>query len=701
MLNHLFPDFTALFSANSDSISAWFCGFTLFIFSLSVYLLIRHYRQFSARMSALNSLVKGQSKEELALNRRETLQKAQSLSIPGVKELWVEFDESLVLSSDQTSLFNTLDAEHFFNARSLACGLTASRLLAAAPSFLVAIGVLGTFVGLTIGLEGLVGTSNEIEALKGGINILISGAAVAFMTSVWGVFFSLLLNLIEKLFERSALSKVNKLQHDIDKLYTRLPAEQSLVHIAEYGKESKEALQELHERIGDRLQETLNGMSESMQAALSEAIHSVMAPAVQTLVNSTSQQSSQVLDALVGNFMEGMASAGREQGQQMQQAAAGVNTAIINMGEQLDHLFGRLSEQQAQQVVSTQQQNSAFEMQLQRMSSAAEEREISMEARFNELLSGLSTQQRTQQDAAELREQTRQQRFQEQQERANENQQALLSSLANTMQSAQQQSRAMANQHQQQLEQRFTEMSSRHQAQQDAAEQREQARQQRFSDQQEQITANQQELLASVAAATLSTQEQSRLIAEQHQQLLSQLKQAAETTMQSSKHLDNSANQLGMLSVNLREASGSLGQRLEAVSASVESAGQQNANLASQLQHQATTLAQLQSALVDSAQRFEQAADIARSGFGEMKSSQAEFLEGVRHEFSALGETLREQVEVIEKQAEEWLRNYSREVRVQTDERMNAWNEKSIQFAESMSRAVSQINNVLDELEAR
>src|SRR3546814_12374633 len=72
-----------------------------------------------------------------------------------------------VCSSDlQQKLFTTLDAEHFFNARTLASGLTASRLLAAAHSFLVAVGVLGTFVGCTVGLEGLVGTSDEIEALK-------------------------------------------------------------------------------------------------------------------------------------------------------------------------------------------------------------------------------------------------------------------------------------------------------------------------------------------------------------------------------------------------------------------------------------------------------------------------------------------------------------------------------------------------------
>ena len=49
-------------------------------------------------------------------------------------------------------LFNTLDASHFFNHYSLARGLTDNRLLTAVPSFLTAIGVIGTFAGLQIGL---------------------------------------------------------------------------------------------------------------------------------------------------------------------------------------------------------------------------------------------------------------------------------------------------------------------------------------------------------------------------------------------------------------------------------------------------------------------------------------------------------------------------------------------------------------------
>ena len=778
LLQHLMPDFSELFTGHTNGISAWFWLVTAAIFFVSLFFVLRHFMHFRRRMQALHNLLEGQSKETLAESRRETLQKAMGQDARGVGMLWREFDESLVSSGDQKQLFNTLDAEHFFNSRTLASGLTASRLLAAAPSFLVAIGVLGTFVGLTVGLEGLVGTSDEIDALKGGINKLIAGAAVAFMTSVWGVFFSLLLNFIEKMFERNALSRIQALQHDIDFLYPRIPAEQSLVHIAEYGKESKEALQELHERIGDRLQETLNGMNEAMQAALTDALNNIMAPAIQTLVSTTSQQSTQVLEKLVGSFMEGMSSVGREQGQQMQQAAADVNAAVSGMSERMNQLFTNLTDQQGRQLEVAQQQSSQFEAQLQRITGSADQRQEQMEQRFGELMAGLSsqlegqlgsaqrrdeerqamferllgessasqaaqlerfanstreqmqtmaeagnerhnnlekvfsrlmmnlnTQLDTQMGAAEQREQARAQRHEQQQAANLEQQQRLIGSLGQT---SQQQIGAIAEAaatQQRNLEETvakllgsFNEQMSGHGVQ---AEQREQSRQHRFNEQLENMAAQQQELLAGIASAVQVNQQQSRQMAEQHQQLMTRLQQATEAAATSSKHMDSSANQLGLLSANLRQASDLLGQRLEALTQSVESAGTQSAALAAQLQGQASSLSQLQAALLEGAQRFEQAASEARNGFGEMKQTQYEFLIGVKHEFTSLGETLRAQVEAVEKQAEEWLRSYAGEVRTQIDDRMNKWNEVSLTYANQMFHTAQAMSGILDELEAR
>ncbi|MGQ9951333.1 anti-phage ZorAB system protein ZorA [Pseudomonas aeruginosa] len=779
LLKLLWPDFSLLLTAESNGISAWFWIATAAIFAVSLFFVARHYRRFKQRMKALHMLIDGQSKESLALSRRELLQKAQGLDAPNIGMLWREFDESLVLSSDQKQLFNTLDAEHFFNARTLAGGLTGSRLLAAAPSFLVALGVLGTFVGLTIGLAKLnIDSHSSTEQMREGIDWMIQGAAVAFMTSVWGVTFSLLLNFFEKIFERNALGAIQRLQHEIDFLYPRIPAEQSLVHIAEYGKESKEALQELHERIGERLQETLTGMSEAMQTALADTLNNIMGPAIQTLINSTSQQSSQVMEKLVGNFMDGMTNAGREQGQLMQQAAADVNSAVGGMTERLNQLFSTLSDQQTRQLENASEQNRRFEEQLQRISSGADERQANLESRFSDLVGNLTsqldsqlgaasrrdeerqelferllgesresqgallnrfaeatqgqlqalaeagnerhnnlekvfsrlmlnlnTQLDSQMSAAEQREQSRVQRHEQQQGELLSQQQQLLSSLGQT---SQQQIAVMTEATQQQqrelqetvgkLLSGFSEQISIHGQQ---AEEREQARQQRFQEQLERVAVQQQELLAGLASAVQATQQQSRLMADQHQQLLSRLQQATEAAAQSSKHMDSSANQLGLLSTNVRAAADLLGQRLEQVTQRIESAGDQNAMLAEQLQQQASTLAQLQSSLLEGAQRFEQAASVARSGFGEMKQTQQEFLSGVKHEFTALGETLRAQVEAIEKQAEEWLRSYASEVRAQIDDRMNKWNEVSLSYADQMHRTAQAMGGILDELEAR
>ena len=683
LLKHLRPDFSQMLNGTTNGISAWFWLFTALIFFGSLTFLCWHYKSFLKRIRALSSLLEGQSRETLADSRREILQRAKKLDANNIGLLWQEFDESLVLSSDKKQLFNTIDAEHFFNAKNLATGLTSSRLLAATPSFLVAIGVLGTFVGLTIGLEGLVGNTTEIETLKSGINKLISGAAVAFMTSVWGVTFSLSLNLIEKLFERSALNHIQDLQNKIDFLYPRLPAEQSLVHIAEYSKESKEALQELHERIGDRLQESINGMSEAMQNALTDTLNNIMGPAIQTLVHSTSQQSSQVMENLVGSFMEGMSSAGRVQGEQLEKVAADVNTAVSSMGERLEQLFSKLSTQQASSLDAQDEQSRRFQEQLQQLANSADERQGQLESRFGKMMGDLA-QQHEQQQTTLL-----------------EQQQKMLGSLGTASQQQIETMTSAVQRQQNALQDAVGKLLDNVSQQGAQADVREQIRQEKFQQQLNDVAQQQQALLTALAESVQAGQQQSRQMAEQHQQLLVRLQQVTDSAAQSSKHMDSSANQLGLLSTNVRSAAELLGQRLEQVTQRIEQAGSQNAALTDQLKQQAEMLARLQDGLLQGAERFEQAASEARNGFGEMKQTQQLFLTGVRTEFNALGETLRSQVEAIEKQAEQWMQKYASEVSTQVHERMDQWNKVSLEYATKMYHTAEAMSSVLDELEQR
>lgn len=704
LLQRLWPDFSALATGESDALSVYFWLAMVVIFITTLVFMVRHALKFHARMRALNSLLEGQSKESLAGTRREILQKVNALKDRDVRLLWSEFDDSLVITEDQKKIFNTLDASYFFNAKTLAAGLTGSRLLAAVPSFLVALGVLGTFVGLTIGLSGLVDT-NDVEVLKAGISELISGATVAFMTSVWGVFFSLVLNFIEKLVEGSVLNKISKLQQRIDGLYQHIPAEQSLLNIAEYSKESKHALQELHERIGDRLQETLSGMSDAMQHAVTDALNTVMAPAIQALVNNSSEQSSQVLTALVEQFMSGMASAGREQSGQMQQAAADVNTAVSSIGERLDHLFTNLSGQQSQQLELAREQSAAFSGQLQELSSTADAKQEQLEQRFGQLMTSLSSQIETQLAATQSHDEQRQAAFTQQINESSNSQTALLEQLSQTVSQQVQSMTEVGSERDKSFENIVSNVMAKLDAQLvsqvEAAEGREQGRQQRFNEQLDAVATQQKDLLLGMASAVSATQQQSIEMAKQHQQLLDRLQQTTEAVKASSENMGSSANQLGLLSTNVRQASEVLGERLEAVTEGVADVSAQSTVLATQLQSQADSLSQLQAALLQGAERFEQAASIARSGFGDMKQSQEEFLAGVKNEFTALGEMLRSQVETIEKQAESWLQSYAKEVHAQTNDRMNKWNEVSLSYADQMHRNVQAVSGILDELEAR
>jgi hypothetical protein len=673
LLEHLLPDFSALAKSSPQGLATLFWVFMVAVFVVSFIAVNRHFIRFKRRLSALKSLIDGQDKKALAANRREVLQKAEQLENSDVGKVWREFDESLVISGDQSALYNTLDADHFFNARTLATGLTGSRLLAATPSFLVAIGVLGTFVGLTVGLDSLnLNSRSDISHLRDGIDNLIQGAAVAFMTSVWGVGLSLILNMVEKLGESSALRQIRIVQQEIDFLYPRIPAEQSLVHIADSTRESKEALQELHERIGDRLQESIKGVSDSMEEAFTTALNRIMAPAIESLVSNASQQSTQVLERLVGDFVEGVSGAAKDQGAMLEKAASDVNTAVTGMSSQMGDLFVKLNEQQSQQIESSRQQAGQFDEQVLKVAESTASSQKALDDRFSKLMESLSEQAAKQLEEAEHR-----------------NLKASESAIHRHAE----------------MEQSFAglteEMMGRLKSQIAAADERENLRQDRFSEQSEKAAEQQQSLLNNIAESVRTTQQQSIELAGQHRELLDQLGRVTESITTSSKHMDNSSNQLGIYGSQVRQATELLGTRMTEVLSGIEFAGEQNTAMTERLSEQSRLLESLQRTIQESIEQYGNAAKLTNEGFGELKSHQQEWLRSIKSEFSGLSENMAHQVSAIEKQAESWLSSYSTQVNQQIEDRMEKWNSSSRAYADSMLRIVENMNSILDELETR
>ena len=347
-LLNLIPDFPLLLNGEYTSphgMSALIVAVLIAIAIIFFIVSLWKYFVSSGHINFYHRLLNGLATDNLLAERRELLNKA--LSSKKFGKLWQEFDESLVTSPDGKRLFNTIDAAHFFNTHTLSHGLIDNRMLAAVPGFLTAIGVLGTFAGLQMGLGSLeLSKDAGVETLRNGIGNMISGASIAFLTSVWGVFTSLVFNFIEKGLERNVRMKVFSLQNRIDNLYPRVTPEEALINIEDYSKNSKEILSGLAEKIGDRMQETLHEVTNQMQNSLQTSLEKILAPALSDLAANAKNSSEQALKTLVDDFMAGVKQAGAEQSTEMKEAADKLTASVDSMNDVIEGFSNKLADQQ-------------------------------------------------------------------------------------------------------------------------------------------------------------------------------------------------------------------------------------------------------------------------------------------------------------------------------------------------------------------
>lgn len=350
-LTKLWPQFDLLLSGDFTSpegLSALFVSVLLSLLLIFSCWSLVNYWQAKNRIKFYRSLISGLTVEKLLEKRRDIFNSAMENKRYG--RLWREFDESLVHVPQKERLCNTLDASHFFNTQTISRGLTENRLLSAVPGFLTAIGVIGTFAGLQMGLSELNVTSDDFAELKSGIEVLIGGASIAFMTSVWGVFTSVTFNFFEKMLERGARSSISEFQKEVDYLYPRVTAEQSLTHIEDFSRQSMEKLAELDEKIGHKMQEAMQQASVVIRDGMEQSLNTILGPAIERLVDNAHSGSEKALESMMERFLEGIGSAGDNQRVALENAAnkmteftGGISSAINEQKEQNDSLFEGLN----------------------------------------------------------------------------------------------------------------------------------------------------------------------------------------------------------------------------------------------------------------------------------------------------------------------------------------------------------------------
>ncbi len=362
-LNLVRPDFAAAFRGEVHAIVivAFFLliiGFTAWTL---VYVLLAR-RSATRVVAELQSVTGDLTAENVAEVRSEARRRARGLGEAG--ELWREFDETLVTSPDG-KVWNTVEAEHYFSGDRIAPRLMTNRLLSTMPAVLTALGLLGTFIGLAVGLDGLNLTETaDADEMRDSVGSLVTGVSLGFTASVWGVFTSVLVNATEKWCSRDVSRRIATFRDRIDEIFVQRTPEHSLVLIEQYTQDSATALAELHEKIGTKLQETVTGLSEEMQSALTQAIETAVAPSMNALAERTSNQSAQVFEDLVDKFTESFRGIGERQAAELGSASATLDSALTGVSDRVGAAVASMQEAAAAQAAATTAQTAAQERQI-------------------------------------------------------------------------------------------------------------------------------------------------------------------------------------------------------------------------------------------------------------------------------------------------------------------------------------------------
>ncbi|MEZ8946203.1 hypothetical protein AB6E30_19385 [Vibrio sp. 10N.247.311.12] len=311
-----------------------------------------------------------------------------------LKSPWEEFQRSMqlpnkdyVLDGDEApALRNTIQVKSLFDISNIVEPYLNVRLYTSAPNILTGLGLLFTFVGLMIGIgEASVGlSSSDIDDAKQSLNPLLSGASIAFTTSVVGLLLSMIFSVFEKVqfyklekavkefsdylathidivdadklaamqlhateSQTKALSDFQLDQQRItDETITRVSKEFRETLLQSAGSEIKELgslLSEMNEKLESNItrftdsQERMQSVTESLTASIEESFGKVTSQLVES-VNSMGAREGERVQQVIDSFREVMSeieSAHQSSSEQIQRSAEQATASTFAQVEKL------------------------------------------------------------------------------------------------------------------------------------------------------------------------------------------------------------------------------------------------------------------------------------------------------------------------------------------------------------------------------
>lgn len=322
-------DIALLFIHSSTVWLAFFCIIVLAVyqyikFSLKVNPLILEFDQVNKKLSDSE-----QSKVAFCAFYDDEFNEFMN-STKYLKDSWREFNETLLIPEkdfsivgDDWKILNTHHTSTYFNQRYILWSKVNMRWFNALPNILTGIGIVGTFIGLVAGIyiasPGL--SADSIDEAKAALNTLLSGASMAFLTSIAGLASSMFFSKAEK-------SKI----HEFDKKCQKFVAEiDARVEYFSQERLSNKVLQE-SQKQSYALETFANDLAVTMGKVLEETVSAPLVTAINELTDKQKSANDETIEKVMQEFSASIAGAA---GEEMKALAQTIETVSNKLEDQL------------------------------------------------------------------------------------------------------------------------------------------------------------------------------------------------------------------------------------------------------------------------------------------------------------------------------------------------------------------------------
>lgn len=229
------------------------------------------------------------------------------------------------------------------------------------PGILTGLGIIGTFSGLIVGLQGFK-VSDDASVVRGSLETLIVSVGGAFMVSGIAIALAMAVTTIEKSLINGRYTELERLCSLIDSLFDTGAGEEYLQRLVEASETSATQAMQMKESLVTDLKQVLSELTQQQIATMtstSQALgHSIstsltegladpltrISHAVQQVGNSQGEAVNKLLTDVLGNFTEQMHSMFGAQMRGMSEMLVQTANTIQNASQRFDQLAGQIQQ---------------------------------------------------------------------------------------------------------------------------------------------------------------------------------------------------------------------------------------------------------------------------------------------------------------------------------------------------------------------